>query len=216
MPRRSCLFVSTATGWANRTREAERGRWADGAWRYGGVRARPVTWGARHASRVTSLRMLREVPAPGGSDAGVSSSSSSSSSSSTSWRDTAVDGGFSSEPAWLSDLFSHGSAHEMIEESPQICRFMNEHHSDHLLMYLRRFGPPERYDNLPELERIEMTQVDRDGFEVDLVLCSDADNNCVCLHERLEWQEGRKCESGEQCIHLLSDLSRQCGLDGDI
>eukprot|EP00166_Cyanidium_caldarium_P002419 ctg_2375.g573 len=89
----------------------------------------------------------------------------------------------------------------MIEESPQICRFMNEHHSDHLLMYLRRFGPPERYDNLPELERIEMTQVDRDGFEVDLVLCSDADNNCVCLHERLEWQEGRKCESGEQCIH---------------
>ena len=209
MSRRGCLFVSTATGWANRTREPERGRWAEGARRCEGVRARPATGGARRASQMTSLRMLREVPAPGGSDAGISSSSSS-------WRNAAVDGGRSSGPAWLSDLFSHDSVHEVIEESPQICRFMNEHHSDHLLMYLRRFGPPERYDNLPELERIELTQVDRDGFEVDLVLCSDADNNCVCLHERLEWQEGRKCENGEQCIHLLSDLSRQCGLDGDI
>jgi len=35
-----------------------------------------------------------------------------------------------------------------------------------------------------------MTQVDEYGFELDLIMCSQARNNCVCVHERLSWPDG--------------------------
>jgi hypothetical protein len=114
---------------------------------------------------------------------------------------------------WLSAAFDAQEMSQVLPESPEICRYMNEHCQEHLVSYLRNFGPTEQRENLAELERVEMTQVDKDGFELDLIMCSQARNNCVCIHERLSWPQGSQCDTAEMCVQRLSEMSQFCGLE---
>jgi hypothetical protein len=113
---------------------------------------------------------------------------------------------------WLNAAMQAQEACHVFAESPTICRYMNENRQDHLISYLRRFGSGDLAASLDELERVEMTQVDEYGFELDLIMCSQARNNCVCVHERLSWPDGGHCDTVEQCVEKLSDMSQRCGL----
>lgn len=92
---------------------------------------------------------------------------------------------------------------------------MSKHRQSHLHAYVQRYGSAELHGSeaLAELQRIEMTQVDSDGFEVDLIMCDAQHSDCVCLHERLAWLDARKCHTVDDAVRELGRMSAACGLD---
>lgn len=166
---------------------------ASGAWRRAPAKAPPAF--ALRCRRLRPLVMLREYPSekPAIVETNVGETAR-----------NAFD--------WLSAAIEAQDGFRALPESPDICRYMNEHCQEHLISYLRNFGPVEQRENLSELERVEMTQVDEHGFELDLIMCSEARNNCVCVHERLSWPQGSQCDTAAKCVARLSEMSQICGL----
>jgi len=67
-----------------------------------------------------------------------------------------------------------------------------------------------------DIDTATILKVNKKGFEVDVVLCSDADNNCVCLHKVIPWLNDVVCENMDDVTHMFSMMSKKCGLVGDI
>lgn len=62
---------------------------------------------------------------------------------------------------------------------------------------------------------IALTGVDKNGLQIDVVLCEESDGACVCLQDFIPWADSRMCKTIDDICGSLSKMSRQCGLSSE-
>ncbi|KAJ8908339.1 hypothetical protein NDN08_005050 [Rhodosorus marinus] len=99
--------------------------------------------------------------------------------------------------------------------APTVQEFMNKDHKHDLVQYFIQLGTSNNVKDPEIINDIALTGVDKNGLQIDVVLCEEADGRCVCLQDFIPWADSRMCKTIDDICGSLSKMSRQCGLSSE-
>eukprot|EP00179_Madagascaria_erythrocladioides_P022359 CAMPEP_0198336502 /NCGR_PEP_ID=MMETSP1450-20131203/21029_1 /TAXON_ID=753684 ORGANISM="Madagascaria erythrocladiodes, Strain CCMP3234" /NCGR_SAMPLE_ID=MMETSP1450 /ASSEMBLY_ACC=CAM_ASM_001115 /LENGTH=156 /DNA_ID=CAMNT_0044041245 /DNA_START=114 /DNA_END=584 /DNA_ORIENTATION=+ len=107
-----------------------------------------------------------------------------------------------------------GQSDPLAEVASTVTRYMNSERSRDVLEYALNFGTS--VDRETPIESWRLLDVRKWGLIIEIMLCEKNDDKCVCIEEQIKWLDGAHVDSTDGLVAELSNLSKSCGLSGDI
>lgn len=93
-----------------------------------------------------------------------------------------------------------------------ICTFMNRDHIGDLLQYVHNFSDILPAEAIDEVTQVQLYRVDQFGLDIEIMLCGKEDERCVCLRPKVLWHGKERCDTVDDVLYCLAEMSQRCGL----